>query len=159
MSQIAGFAKGLLSLLDSQSFGESPKVLGDTIVPVVSIEELYLLQKQTTVVSIVGAPVNNLNPNAIPVPSGEVWRIHAGGIFMLNPVAVTNGFAPVINIDGGVIPLGPLVASPASASRWAPMTCGPFWLSAGGTLAAYGSELVGVPTSVSIAFLVSKLRA
>lgn len=159
MSILSGFAKGFLSLVDSQNFGINPKDLSDTVSPVVSIEDLYLLQKQVGVLGIVAVPAAGLNL-AITVPVGEVWRVHLGGVFMINGVGVTNTYTPVAEVKGGggiAVPLGPGVAGPASATTLAPMTCAPFWLNAGDSLGAYGASLVGVPT-VSVAFMVSKLR-
>lgn len=157
MSILSGFARGLLSLLDSQNFGEAPKSLSDTISPIVDTTGLYLLTKQSGVVGLVAVPAG-LN-RVIQVPLGEVWRVHAGGVFVLNPVAVTNTWTPFIEVSGIVVPIAPSFSVPASATRMQPMTVQPFFLSAGDWLGVYGSELVGVPTAVSCAYVVSRLKA
>jgi hypothetical protein len=149
----------LLSLLDSQNFGEAPKTFGDVVVPTVEIGELYLLSKQVGVAFVMAAPVNGPNSGGgLQVPAGEIWRVHYGGLQIINGVGVTGDFTPAANVTGGSIPIGATISVAASTTRIAPFIEQPFWLTAGSELSVFISALVGAPT-VSLAYVVSKLKA
>jgi len=159
VSILSGFAKGLLSLLDSQNFGEAPRELGAIVVPTVDAGDLYLLNKQVGVVQVLAAPVNGNNAGGgLVVPQGEVWRIHAGGVFVLAGVGVTLDITPIAIVSGIVVPLGTTQSILASTTRMLPMLESPLWLSAGSELSCYITAIAGAPT-VSIAYIVSKLKA
>lgn len=158
MGMLSGFPKGLLSLLGSQNFGINPKDLSDVVAPTVELSELYLLSKQVSTFQTIAAPANGTNAGAgLIVPAGEVWRVHAGGIFVITGVGVTLDITPITIVNGITCPLASTTSIAASLFRWVPMIMNPFWADAGSELGAYISALVGAPT-VSIQYLVSKLR-
>lgn len=156
MSRISGFPTGFLSLLDSKSFGEQPDVVGDAIVPTVDIGDLFLSTKTNGEVQVVAVPA--LGPNAgLRVPNGEVWKVQAGGIFVLAGAGVTLDLTPVVEVTGIITPIADTISVLASTTRMVTMKAAPFWLKAGAQLTAYVTALVGVPT-ISIAYVVSRLR-
>lgn len=160
MSRLAGYPGGLLSLLQSQSFGEAPKDLSDVISPVVDIAGLYLLTAQRPALAIVAAPANGQNQGAgLIVPAGEVWRIHAGGVLVQHGAGDTGTYTPIINNEGISMPCGNTVDMVATSERWLPIVQTPFWLRAGQELSVSIFNLVGVPTLVAISCLASRLRA
>ena len=157
--RLAGFPTGLLSLLGSQSFGEAPKTLADDIQCTVETQDLYLLTTQVNTVQIIAAPANGQNLGAgLVVPTGEVWRVLAGGVFVLNGVGVTGDYTPILNSNAGLVPLADTVSLVASTTRMICWKQVPFWLRAGQELSVYISALVGAPT-VSVAALIGRLRA
>lgn len=158
MSRLAGFPTGLLSLLQSQSFGEAPKEMADAIAPTVELAELYLLTQQVAAIGSVALPANGVNV-ALTVPQGEVWRVAYGGAFCLTGAGTTCDITPIVGVDGGTVPLGNTISLAASQMRFMPSLMGPMWLKAGQTLGAHINLLVGANISVSVSYAVSRLRA
>jgi len=164
VSVIAGFAKGLLSLLDSQNFGQAPKVLIDNVSPIVDLSPLYLLQKQGGFFGSNSAPANGFNlltaPAAIvsSVPSGEVWRLHALSIIIAAGAGASINAAPAIRIDGNAIPLAPLQVVAATQTLVSMSLAPPLWLNAGTELGFYAQATVLAPV-VAWQAVVSRLKA
>ena len=155
--RLSAFPNGLLSLTGSQSFGTAPKELGDIIAPTIELADLYLLSLQEPEVLILAAPVNGINAG-IRVPPGEVWRVVAGGVFVLAGAGVTLDWTPVVESQGGLIPIGDTQSQAASTTRLQASKQTPFWVKSGDQVTIYIQALVGVPT-VSIALLIDRLRA
>jgi len=157
MSTISGFPIGFLSLLESKTFGNNPNQVGDVLLPTVDIGDLFLTTKQTAHVQGVAAPANG--PNAgIFVPPGEVWRIHAGGMFAICPVGATIDATLVVEQNSGVLPLSDTLVIAPNTTRWLSMKSPAFWLQAGAQFSVYITSLAGAPT-VSLGILVSKLKS
>lgn len=149
----------MLDLVGSQNFGVAPKDLGELVVPQIDLSPLYLLTKQRAQVQIVAVPAAGQNAGGgLVVPAGEVWKVHAGGIFVLCGAGVSGDFTPIISVNGGVTPIADTLSVAANTTRMISMKQEPFWLPAGAELSVYISALVLVPT-VSISYLVSRLRA
>jgi len=77
MGIVNRYAKGLLSILDSQTQGDTPSSMGDVIAPTFDISQYLLASKgyelkQTTSVFIaLGQQVE------APVPAGEMWWLRS----------------------------------------------------------------------------------
>lgn len=156
--RLSGYPSGLLALLGSQSFGEAPKELGDVIAPIIDTSSLYLLTAQSAAVQIIAAPANGINAG-LRVPQGEIWRCHVVGGLCISNAGNTLDWTLAFESQGGVGPLSDTISQVASTTRWIASKAGPFWLRAGEQIAPYISALVGVPVSMSITALVSRLRA
>jgi hypothetical protein len=156
VSRLAGYPAGLLSLVQSQSFGIAPKDLGDVIAPIVDLTSMYLLTAQRATANS-GVLVNG-NNNLITVPDGEVWRVHICSATVIAGVGVTGALALTVRADANIVAISEHLVFVASTTRFLPMVADPFWLKAGDQLNVFGSEIVGAPT-VQVNGLVSKLRA
>ena len=166
MSVLSGIAKGFLSLLDSNNFGEQPRVLVDNVSPVVDIAPLYLLQKQRFVF---GGTAGNLAAgfNSTPVssgvnlivPTGEIWLVHHVDASVIPPVGGSGLFTPAIQAEGTTIPLADAAAYVASTRNWiVGKLAAPLWLVAGSELGILAQGVAGA-TPASLQAIVSKLRA
>lgn len=162
MPDITRYPRGLLDLLGLQSQGQNPNALGSTVAPTLELGALYGLSAQNTgqIVSIIAAPANGSNAGAgLIVPQGEVWRVEYGGVFFITDAGDSADFAPIINTAAAAIPIGSTMSIGASSTRLNAATQCPFWLTSGSELSVYISSLVGVPTAVSVAYQLTKLRA
>ena len=164
--RIAGFAKGLLSLLDSQNFGNSPKDLVDAVQPTVELSELYLLTKYQ---GVFGGTVGNLaagfnsTPDAagvnLVVPSCEVWRLYACSVSVIPAAASTGTFSPSLLLNNTAVQLTDSADYVASTRKWVSgPKIGPIWMPAGSELGVIAQNVVGT-TPASLQALVAKLRS
>jgi hypothetical protein len=160
VSRLSSFPTALLSLLGSQNFGESPNELGQMVVPTVDIGELFALTKQVPVFGQLAAPaIGNNAGQGIVVPSGEVWRVMYGGLFVNCGAGVSGEFTPTLLVEGSSCPLAMTYAVAASTQRQSPVVQVPMWIQAGTELGCTISPgLVLVPT-VSMRYVVQKFRA
>jgi hypothetical protein len=147
-----------LNLVGSQNKGLAPNELADVIAPTIDLGPMYLVSRQEAEAAIIAAPANGIN-NAITVPTGEVWRVNFGGAFCATPAGVTLDWALAANLDGGAMPLADTLSQAASQTRLMAMKSGPIWLTGGQSLGVYITNLVGVPTFVSVSFNISRMRA
>jgi len=157
VSTISGFPTGLLGLLDSKNFGQQPNTLSDVIVPIVDTTGLFETTKQFGEVQLIAAPANGINVG-LRVPQGEVWRVHAGGVFCLTGAGDSLEWTPVIEVNLTVIPIADTQVQGSDITRMVAMKVAPFWLQPGSQLSVFISAIVGVPTAMSVAYLVSRLR-
>lgn len=158
MSVVSGFPSGLLSILDSKNFGENPRVLIESIQPVIPVIDLFLLTKQVVVPSVPANPVVLGNQaNTLLVPDGEVWRVHAASAFMSCGVGVTCTFSLTIQA-ATFTSISQAVSCPASQERTNPMVSPAFYLGAGFSLGLRAHEVTGAPIG-SITAMISRLKA
>jgi len=155
--KLSGFPVGLLGLLDSQNLGETPRDLNEVIVPTVDLTEFYALPKGEPEIAIIAAPANGFNVG-VTVPDREVWRINFGGAFAITDVGDSFNFAPAVNFEAGVVPIGKMVAIAASQQRFSVASQLPIFVPSGSVIGVYIAELVGVPTAVSVALGITRLR-
>lgn len=163
-SRIAGFAKGFLSLMDAQNFGNAPHELGELINPTVEMGDLFLLSKQVGFFGSNNAPANGFNLLTAPagidskVPAGEVWRVHAASIIVACGAGAAINATPAVRVDGNAIPLGDLVVVAATQTLTRAIQSAPFWLNAGSELGFYAQGTTLAPV-VAFQALVSRLKA
>lgn len=159
MSVLSGIARGFLSLLDSNNFGEQPRVLNETISPIVDMSELYLLTKQ---VFAFGGTAGNLAAGfntILTVPAGEIWKIWHVDASVIPPAGASGLFAPCVQAEGTAIPLADAAPYVASTRNWVVSKLpAPTWLGAGVELGILAQGVVGL-TPASLQVIVSKLRA
>lgn len=157
--RLAGFPKGLLSLLQSQSFGQNPKELADIVSPTVELADLYLLSTQECIQFTWNPPGAGFNTGAgLTVPAGEVWRLHGCRVAAINGVGQTQSVSPSLFINGFTLHLSNLFVAVASQNRIQVQQLAPMWLPAGSQLGATVEDLTGTPI-LNGAYLVSKLKA
>jgi hypothetical protein len=156
VSLLSGFARGFLSLVDSQNFGEAPRELSGTLIPTVDIAGLYLLNKQTQAAFIVAAPANGSNP-CFTVPRGEVWRLHSCHSLAITGAGVTLDHQPYMTVDGASLYMGEFMSNAANQWRSCIMKAPSLWLPSGAVLGVAVQALVGVPTTVAMTACYSRL--
>lgn len=164
MSALAGFAKGFLSLIDTQNFGMAPKTLADFVQPTIEMGDLYLLNKQSGFFGSNAAPANGFNLLTAPagivsrVPDAEVWRLHALSIIIACGAGAAINAAPAVRIDGNAIPLAPLQVVAATQTLVSVASTPPLWLNAGTELGFYAQGTTLAPV-IAWQAIVSRLRA
>lgn len=154
---IGGNPVGLLSILQSQNFGQNPKELSGTIVPTVEIRELYQLQFQQARAGGVAVPAIGFN-QAVVVPATQLWHVKAGGIILGAAAGVSADITMTCRYRGSLFPLTDTIPLAASQTRYVTMKAAPFWAEAGVEFGVDISSLVGAP-SIQLSLLISALRA
>lgn len=160
MSVLTGFPRGLLSLVESQNFGENIREMSASLSPVVECQDLYLASRLEVVF---GSPVavnlaNGFNPIALTtVPLGEIWRVYFGNAAVVAGVGATGRFSPAVRINGGVLVIGDQLDYVASTTAWSLAKSPPFWAPSGAELGAFGAQVVG-NAPVSAQFWISRLK-
>ncbi len=170
MGNINRVPLGLLSLLDSQTQGQAPSQMGETVQPVASLSGLWLNARGLeTVFSFVTAQkLSGQVINAPVVPEGEIWavvlasaRAYATDVAPnLQSVELTFLNAPLTTNTLTLASATPIAAPSGSvvsaSARWPTDT--PFWCAAGSRFGAYFNNLtaaafvVGSVVEVSAAF-------
>lgn len=159
-AQLTGFPKGLLSLVESQSFGENVREMATTLAPTLELTDLYLASRLEIVF---GSPAavnlaNGFNSiAACQVPAGELWRVYMGNAAVVSPVAATGRFSPAVRINGGSLILGNQVDYLASTTSWSMQTPAAFWAPSGAELGLFGAQVVGA-SPCSAQFWISRLK-
>ena len=165
-AQLGNFPKGLLSLLGLQNFGESPRLLSDTVSPVVDQGEQLLLNFQESLFGANAAAANGFNAFAasdLVVPPGDVWRLIAFSVTVVAGVGCTGRMGCSVRTNGpGAGPRFP-ISNPvdwvASTTNWVCMTTPPFWLLPGYQLGVEVAQLVGGPPVLAGQIIFDRLRA
>lgn len=160
MSRLSGYPAGLLSLLGSQNFGQTPNELGQMIVPIVDLTGMYGQSKQSFETVAPGNAVNGVTSTVFQVPVGETWILNAADVRMA-PGAATgvDNFALVLSATG---PTGTAVIFASSFVQpaavlpgdiaWATLRFPGIRLPPGSGIGYYAEGVVGaVPVFVSIA--------
>jgi hypothetical protein len=159
--RIAGFPRGLLSLLDAQNFGTNPSQVSETIVPTVDVAP-FLASSVMRLVNCPAAAALVGGFNACPlgvVPPGETWLVIRVSAQVTAGVGeAVAAFAPAILWDAGTLQLTDPQAVAASQTRWAaaPQSA-PFALNSGAAIGVYTSGITGVPTG-QVTVVYARLR-
>lgn len=163
MIQLAGFPRGLLSLLQSQNFGENPRLLADVVAPCIDTLDLYAVNQQVMITGTSAAPGNGFNSlvNGLgPVPTGEVWRVMQVSAFATTGGAASmDGFAPCIRQNGAILYLSDPLGIAINLTLWRPgALTAPLYLPGGAEIGIYCQNVTGAPT-VAVSVIAARLRA
>jgi hypothetical protein len=166
VSIISGIARGFLSLLDSNNFGEQPRVLVEQIMPTVGMEDLYLLQKQRfvfggTAGNLVAGFNSVLDAAGLPliVPTGEIWKVFHVDASVVPAAAASGIFAPALQAEGTTVPLADSAPYVASTRAWSVAKVpAPWWIGAGVEVGVLAQSVAGA-TPAGIQLWCSKLKA
>jgi hypothetical protein len=136
MGIVNRYARGLLSLLDSQTQGDTPSSMSDVIAPTMDLSELMFAAKglEVTVVTETAAP-SSLGLFAVNrVPAGEMWvvrrvvaqitdndGVNVIGTLRFVPVVVSSATQYPRNLMSGWMPLGVSLQINSSMSQPAPL--------------------------------------
>jgi hypothetical protein len=163
MARLSGFPIGLLDLVGSQSFGEAPKELSPTIVPIVDVTPLYLANRFETIVQNPATDVlangqNSAKTFVITVPQGELWLVQNVSAFLGTAAGEALTAYLWMTIGSAVVIISESVTLGASIIGWRAMTVHPFYARAGSKFGIWGSGITGVPTA-SLTANVARFKA
>lgn len=151
MGIVNRYAKGLLSILDSQTQGDTPSSMGDVIAPTFDISEYLLASKgyefkQTTSIFVALGQVVEA-----PVPAGEMWWLRSLHLEVMQreAIATTWRFAVYLNTPAGQWPLadsGAVTMGVIGNAFWInEFFDRPLVLKTGDSMATTCGHLAGVP--------------
>jgi hypothetical protein len=98
---------GLLSFLELKTNGESPKLFGGELTPVIDVAEFYSATDQLVGVAA-GNVTNQGDAITATVPAGFMWRLRAVSFLLVSPAAgaAVDGLGASVYYDpgtGGVV--------------------------------------------------------
>lgn len=163
-SPITGFPAGLLSLIGSNTFGQSPRELGGVVAPTIELIDLYLAPKLEVAfnpgVAAIAAGQNTGAAYTITVPTGETWFVRAISCFLSTAVGEAVTAQPWIQLPtsaGGTMSIGNPTTLGASTTGWSNSTIAPLFVPSGTRFGIWGSGVTGAPSG-AVTALIARLR-
>ena len=153
--------RGLVALLSLRDSGEAPRLLADTIVGTVQMQELFLLQDRevstgpTNAAPAVGA--NFFTPSVV-VPAGQLWYVWEYFVASSPGAGAAIDMAAAAVLDGLslMMPLGDY-ASAAATQNVRCRADHPFWAGPG-TEFGFTVRSVTLAPSVAVGLIFTRIR-
>lgn len=156
---IGQFPRGLLNLLNIQSQGAAPRLLGDEYQATIDVGELFMSQLMVHQIGNDNSPSNGNNP-VITIPANEIWKVYSFSAYIDLAAASAGYIAPTVVINSAnSLVVGSNTPGVASATIWAPAWNLPITFSAGTQFGAFLSGASGTVSNVGVHLLYTPLRA
>jgi hypothetical protein len=107
MGIVNRYAKGLLTVLDSQTQGDTPSSMGDVIAPTMDVSEFLLASKGSVQLQTQNIFIGLGQVVEAPVPAGEQWWVRSVHLEVITRDAVVGNwvFALFAALPGIQVPL------------------------------------------------------